>query len=124
MSKRCVDGDARHLVVIPLILATNESISTGIKELLSKVLYKCPLITFHVMKPLSLLDSFMDFVQKTIATEAQNRLEVAAIPQANHYELSANAIADSLIFSIHDGMEYGPPISSGNEASIDKRVRL
>ena len=124
MFKRCLDVGARHLVVSPLILSTNESISTGIKEVLSKLLHKYPVITFHVMKPLSLLESFMDFVQKTIATEAQNRLEVATLPQANHYDLSAIAVADSLIFSIQDDMEYDPLISSGNEASVDKRVRL
>ena len=121
--KRCVDGGARHVVVVPLILATNESISAGIKEVMVKLHHKFPAITFHVMKPLSLLDAFMDFVQKTIATEAQNRF-VVAMPQASHYELNATALSDSLIFSTHDENLYSPLILDGEEASMDKKVRL
>ena len=101
------------------MFATNEKVSSDIKVALLAIVCDFPAVTFKVMKPLLLLDSFMDFLHKSIAIEAHRSVEV---PEP--LDLRAVEISDSLIFSIREELEHPLAGFTGSEFSINKRLRL
>ena len=111
------------MIVAPLMFATNEKVSSDIKGAFLAIVCDFPAVTFKVMKPLLLLDSFMDFLHKSIAIEAHRSVEVPA-PPIHDLDLRAVEISDSLIFSIREELEHPLAGFTGSEFSIDKRLRL
>lgn len=111
------------MIIAPLMLATNDKVSSDIKEALLAFVRNFPAVTFKVMKPLCLMDSFIDFVKKSIAIEARSHVEVP-MPVIHKLDLRAGQPSDNLIFSLQDALDYPNPGFCGDDAAIDKRLRL